>query len=75
MKWKVKVDAPNKGTIVIVSAFLWTPKLIGDEKRWLETATWEQIWKVDNDGSGRWVIRKWVDPVITVAKDPVDTSE
>lgn len=61
MKWKIKIETPEKGKIINVTKFLWKPKLIGDEKRWLEKATWEQIWKVDSDGQGRWVIRKWVD--------------
>jgi hypothetical protein len=61
MKWKVRIETPVKGKIINVTKFLWTPKLIGNEKRWLEKATWEQIWRVDSDGSGRWIIRKWVD--------------
>ncbi len=61
MKWKVKKESVEKGTIAIVSKFLWIPKLIGDEKRWLTKATWEQIWKVDSEGAGKWVARKWID--------------
>ena len=61
MKWKIKVENPEKGKIVNITSFLWLPKLIGDEKRWLERATWEQIWKTDNDGGGHWSCRKWVD--------------
>lgn len=61
MRYKIKIETLEKGTIKNVTKFLWTPKLIGGEIRWLETATWEQIWKVDFNGCGRWVIRKWID--------------
>jgi hypothetical protein len=60
MKWKKKILTVEKGTIRIVHKFLWKPLTIGDETRWLEKTTWEQIWKIDSDGVGRWVYRKWI---------------
>ena len=40
------------------TAFLLLPKRIGDETRWLETATWVEEWM----GPGHWWVgRRWVD--------------
>jgi hypothetical protein len=59
MRWQVKANNIEKGRIETLTKFLWFPMRIGDEVRWLEKATWERIWKIDVDGNGRWVGRKW----------------
>ena len=44
MKFKFKPAAPwpKRRTKRTVTRFLWLPKWINDEMRWLETATWEE---------------------------------
>lgn len=60
MRWNIKQNQPEKGTIQTIKKFLWLPILIGTEYRWLEKASYEQIWKVDAEGNGKWIKRKWL---------------
>jgi hypothetical protein len=61
MRWKIKLDLPEKGKIETVRRFLWLPMRIGEEVRWLERSTYEKVWKLDNEGGGSWHARKWLD--------------
>jgi hypothetical protein len=58
MRWKQqKGDDPRCGDTRIVRGFLFIPKLIGGEWRWLEVATWKQIYTIywNEDGAiGYW---------------------
>lgn len=58
MRWQAKGE-PEKGKIETITCFLWFPKRIGNEVRWLEKATWERIWKINSDNQGYWFNRKW----------------
>ncbi len=49
MKWNQKRRYNDTRT---VTGFLWFPRKIGFETRWLEVASWTQGWWVD--GRGRW---------------------
>lgn len=60
MRWQVKDKTIEKGKIETVKKFLWFPKRIGDEVRWLEVASWERIYRVSLDRGGYWDNRKWV---------------
>lgn len=41
------------------TAFLLLPKAIGDECRWLETASWKEAWDGDIE---EWCALEWVNP-------------
>lgn len=63
MRWKL--DRPKDRDIRIKRRFLWFPKIIHREIRWLEVASWSEVYIGDNvsklyneDG---WYIREWVD--------------
>lgn len=55
MRWKKKTPTED-GTLRTRTGFLWFPKTIGDETRWLETAEWEERHHVYHgyDGMERW---------------------
>ena len=57
MKWKVKLPPPppKKGDTRTIRVFLWLPRIIGNEGRWL---TWAEI-KQEFAEAGRWL--EWVD--------------
>ena len=54
MRWRVNdpKDDPKVGTIRIDSGFLFFPKSINNEVRWLEFATWEEKCVVTYSSSG-----------------------
>ncbi|ASR79608.1 hypothetical protein KAMFAM_137 [Bacillus phage Kamfam] len=57
MRFKLKNRSDNIGTGERkVTQFLWFPKLIGKEWRWLETASYVQIYQF-----GMWETLRWVD--------------
>jgi len=44
-----------------VTKFLWFPKKICGETRWLEKATWEEDYFLAENFDGWWTSRKWID--------------
>lgn len=56
MKFKTKCPKPNEQRLK--QRFLFFPKCINNEYRWLEKATWAQVY-VKGYGSGYWADWKW----------------
>jgi len=56
MRWR----KPAEGAKRKVSKFLLSPMTIGNETRWLEWATWEEIYNPFFNG-GEWFPWRWVD--------------
>ena len=56
MRWK----RPNEGSMRRIKAFLWWPRMINGETRWLEWATIDQRYDSGPYGSG-WSDWEWVD--------------
>jgi len=53
---------PRAGEERIKTAFLFFPVCIDEEIRWLETATWKEMYFMGNMYvSGRWERLEWVD--------------
>lgn len=58
---------PQEGETRICKAYLWLPKRIGDEWRWLETATWRQEYRAlhvlvpERNCLNSWTTLHWVD--------------
>lgn len=52
MRW----NKPKLGDGRIVKGFLWFPKEINNEVRWLEKAEWKQVYFL-----GYWNDREWLD--------------
>lgn len=67
-KHSPKAPWPIDGTIRLVSRFLWCPKRMGGETRWLEWATWEErvVYWVNALTKERtrwsWEPTEWVEP-------------
>lgn len=67
MRYKpVKKLPPKEGDHRTREGFLWFPKMIAGEYRWLEKATWEQVcepqYSYDLEGAHRtlrWVNTRW----------------
>jgi len=66
MRWR----KPAEGAKKKVSRFLLSPMTIGKETRWLEWATWEEVYSECNrwiigdeytNTGGKWLPRRWVD--------------
>ena len=55
---RFKINIPKRGDTRIKSKFLWFPKWISEEIRWLEYVTWEDFYVAD---SGTWYARNWID--------------
>ena len=53
---------PTDGAVRYKTAFLWYPKTIGVETRWLERARWRECFKVDSFGGARWREDAWLEP-------------
>ena len=47
---------PRLGAIRQVRGFLWKPKRVSNETRWLEIAVWKEKWN-----GGKWSPIAWVD--------------
>jgi hypothetical protein len=65
MKWKLKTTDEEKG-YRIRHRFLFFPKRIGDEWRWLEFATYKERWSlewedIDQNPSTGWYPYCWID--------------
>jgi hypothetical protein len=62
MKWKVKPHKPKPrhGEVRVITKFLWFPKCLYPEWRWLETASWTERYFVDHD-LAYWIEQEWVD--------------
>lgn len=52
------IDNPEVGDKRVKTKFLWFPKKIGTEIRWLETATWVEVFVYQN-GQVFWVSQYW----------------
>ena len=66
MRFDLRYKGPHTGDKRIVKRFLLFPKRIKDERRWLETATWEQEYcfyyaTYRYGDSYCWVDIRWVD--------------
>ena len=66
MRW-IKPTPPARGTIRQVEKFLWFPKRIGFETRWLETTAWNEEWERDSEypvtGPYCWRALDWVNKI------------
>lgn len=58
MRWKVKEYV--KGDKRIITKFLFFPKLINEEARWLEFATFEQILTTESWELTVWEDLRWI---------------
>lgn len=56
MRWKDR----KYGTYREISKFLWFPKNINHETRWLENVTWFQTWQYGQYGDF-WLDERWID--------------
>ena len=65
MRWKHD-PPPKKGETRTVTRFLWFPKRIGRETRWLEVASWTERASVFERMEGGvdwvWMTDSWVRP-------------
>jgi len=62
MRW-IKEPPPNRNAVRRVEKFLWFPKTINFETRWLETTAWEEQYDRNfNDPLGNldWIPFRWV---------------
>lgn len=63
MKWQFPIP-PSRNDMRIRRGFLWFPKRIGYELRWLENAIWRQryveISQSDAKDSFRWIDYEWI---------------
>lgn len=59
MKW-YDPKPPRIGDQRVVTKFLWFPKNINGENRWLERASWVESWVRMMDNSW-WEPKRWVD--------------
>jgi hypothetical protein len=59
MRWKITIY--KDGDLRIRRAFLLAPMRIGDEYRWLEMASWEEVRKKTMQGY-RWKPGRWTSP-------------
>lgn len=64
MRWQARVEGDNR----VKTRFLWFPKCIHGEKRWLERAAWREIYvrETFDDLFGdayrlQWLPTKWID--------------
>ena len=77
MRIKLKIsDAPQNGDIRICHGFLFLPKVINNELRWLETAWWEERFHSmlgeDSETNGYWDATKWLGPFAVTLRKEVD---
>lgn len=60
MRFEVRINSP--GDKRVKSRFLFFPKIINEEFRWLEIATWEEQWQRGAGTMGvgyHWVALRW----------------
>jgi hypothetical protein len=58
MRWIHEPHVPVLGEHRVCTKFLWGPRRIGNETRWLEWSTWIEVFK--QDGYDRdWVPVRW----------------
>jgi len=60
----------REGSRRVRTAFLWLPRTIDYEERWLERATWEEEYLERNPGYFKGV--RWIDDVDTAQKEGGD---
>lgn len=61
MRWKVTPPIKHSvGQERSVTRFLWLPKTIGFETRWLETASWRESYIANIDGPNFWEPIEWL---------------
>ena len=63
MKWKDRPTPPMYSHKRTKRAFLWFPKKIGGETRWLETASWKERYLPTHhysDDPSSWVAMYWI---------------
>lgn len=60
MKFKQKTK-PESFTYRKRSGFLFLPKKIGMETRWLEFAKWKEYFIDSSTGQGGWHVDSWID--------------
>ena len=59
---------PFRGERRFVRRFLWFPKRIGNETRWLESAAWNEEYIELNSGEKYWRAINWVDRTVSKIK-------
>ena len=65
MRWKkYKEDKTDYNKPRTRKGFLFFPKCLNSEWRWLETACWTQRWFQPQQGQSRWEDESWVNPVV-----------
>lgn len=52
--------APEIGATRIRSGFLFFPRIIGDEFRWLRDASWLEVYRPSGDASAGWFAMDWI---------------
>lgn len=62
MRWmKLEKPTPTNGDLRTVRRFLWWPKTLGQETRWLEVATIQQVWSGSYSCGNRFKFDDWFD--------------
>ena len=59
MRWTKKVY--QRDAVRTRSGFLWIPRRINGQWRWLEEAVWKEVYELDFDYVCRWSKVKWLD--------------
>jgi len=65
MKIKIKQESAKVGDLRTKSRFLWFPKIINSELRWLEFAQWEEMLLSKDDiwtfsQRAEWTKNRWI---------------
>ena len=60
IKFKPRAPWPKQSETRTRHGFLWLPKKIGNELRWLETAYWEEMY-IDVCWYNYWEATKWLE--------------
>jgi len=59
MRWTSK-ETPTEGDERVINRFLFFPKLLGEEWRWLEWAEYKQRYAVYEYSSNCWEDKEWI---------------
>ena len=60
MRWNKK-EPPCVGNSRLRSRFLFLPKCVAGQWRWLEFAVWEEVFNRRNDWIEGWLAERWMD--------------
>lgn len=67
MRWNKKPYSKH-GDVRIKTGFLFFPKSINNEVRFLEYATWEELYLTWETSPSEWVATKWIDEAVKEAR-------